>query len=449
MIDYLRSVLVPKKVLILGFGKEGRSSVKFLEEYVPEVSFSVADTNINLIKDPLLEKCPEHKLFFGDDYLNCIEKFDFILKSPGVSLKNIQISPKTEISSQTALFLDYYHEQIIGVTGTKGKSTTSSLIYFLLNKINRKAVLLGNIGKPSFDSIMAIDKDTIIVYELSAHQLENIKTSPKIAVLLNIFPEHLDYFANFESYANAKFNIFKYQFKDGSVIVPKNLVTSDLADCRILSFGLEITNTAYLKEDTIYIKKYGLSYSFDCKNLKIMGVHNRLNVMAAILGLSEAGIAINDILQCLNEFESLPHRIEFVGEFSGVKFYNDSISTVPESTIEAIKTLGKIDTLLLGGFDRGIEYWILAYFLINQEVETLIFMGKAGLRIVSLLINMGIEKQKINVVDNLEEAFLIIKVKTKRGGICLLSPAASSYDKYKNFEHRGDAFKKLAVSFSR
>lgn len=449
MIDYLNSVLKSKKVLILGYGKEGRSSVEFLEKYLPEIDISIADANLHLKKDPLLKKYSKDNLFFGEDYLNCLNRFDFVIKSPGVYLKNVQISPDTEISSQTALFLDYYHEQIIGVTGTKGKSTTSSLIYFLLKKINKKSVLLGNIGKPAFDSIMAIDEDTIIVYELSAHQLESIKTSPKIAVLLNIFPEHLDYFTNFESYRNAKFNIFKYQSNGGSLIVLKNLITKNLVDRRTLSFGIESSNNAYLDGDTIIIVKDGVKHSFNCRDLKIRGVHNRLNAMAAILSLSEAGIYINDFLQYLNEFESLPHRLEFVGEFSGVKFYNDSISTVPESTIEAIKTLGKIDTLLLGGFDRGIEYSILTDYLINTDINNLVLMGKAGERMFKLLKDKGVDDQKIKVVDNMDEAFLIIATNAKMGGICLLSPAASSYDKYKNFEHRGDAFKNLAVAFSR
>ncbi len=449
MIDYLKSVLESKKVLILGFGKEGRSSFKLLQKYLPEIDISIADANMELKKDSLLLNYSKDNLFFGEEYLNCINRFDFVIKSPGVSLKNVLISPDTEISSQTALFLDYYHEQLIGVTGTKGKSTTSSLIYFLLKKIDKKAVLLGNIGKPAFDSIMDIDDETIIVYELSAHQLESIKTSPRIAVLLNIFPEHLDYFTNFESYRKAKFNIFKYQTNGGSFILLDNLITEDLIDSRALSFGMESSNNAYLDGETIIIVKGGVKHSFDCKNLKIKGVHNWLNAMAAILSLSEAGIYINDFLQYLNEFESLPHRLEFVGEFSGVKFYNDSISTVPESTIEAIKTLGKIDTLLLGGFDRGIEYSILADYLINKDIDNLILMGKAGDSIHKLLMDRGVSGQKINMADNLEEAFLIVKSKTKLGGICLLSPAASSYDKYKNFEHRGDAFKNLAITFSR
>lgn len=449
MIDYLKSALKDKKVLILGFGKEGRSSLKLLEKYLPKVNISIADFNDDFKTDSLLSNYTDDQLFFGEDYLSCLDKFDFVLKSPGVSLNNIRIPQRTEISSQTSLFLDYYHEQIIGVTGTKGKSTTSSLIYFLLEKINRKSVLLGNIGKPAFDSIMDINEDTIIVYELSAHQLENIKTSPKIAVLLNIFPEHLDYFTNFESYRNAKFNIYKFQSKTGTLVAHESVLTKHTENIRSLRFGLNNSNNAYVEGYSILIIDNGITHSFDCSKLKIKGRHNSFNVMAAILSINEAGIAISDILPHLDEFESLPHRLEYVGEFSGVKFYNDSISTVPESTIEAIKTLGKIDTLLLGGFDRGIEYTSLTDYLYNHDVETLIFMGRAGERMVKLLINKGMNNEKINIVSSLDEAFQIIKLRTKDGGICLLSPAASSYDRYKNFENRGDAFKKLAESFSR
>jgi len=447
MIEYLKSVLGDKKVLILGFGKEGRSSLEFLDNYLPELNISIADANNDLKKDPLLSKYPEQNLFFGEDYLEFLNRFDFIIKSPGVYLRNVIISPNTEVSSQTSLFLDFYHNQVIGVTGTKGKSTTSSLIYFLLQKLNMKSVLLGNIGKPAFDSINAIDENTIIVYELSAHQLESIKTSPKIAVLLNIFPEHLDYFTNFESYADAKHNIVKFQTNEGSIIVNENFNKKELSLGRTLSFGLESNNNAYLEGETIFIVKNGTKHSFNCKSLKLRGAHNCFNVMAAILSLSEIGIAINDIIPYLIEFESLPHRLEFIGEFSGVKFYNDSISTVPESTIEAIKTLGKIDTLLLGGFDRGIDYSSLTDYLLKTEVNNFIFMGKAGDRILKLLKDRGVDPKKINLANNMEEAFSIIKSKAKKGGLCLLSPAASSYDMFKNFEHRGDAFKKLALGF--
>ncbi|PLX14578.1 MAG: UDP-N-acetylmuramoyl-L-alanine--D-glutamate ligase [Marinilabiliales bacterium] len=448
MIEFLKSTLGGKKVLILGFGREGKSSLNFLVNNINDIEIGIADSDPELINDPLISGFDNSQLFFGDDYLRSINEYEFVFKSPGVKLSSGMLDSGIEISSQTSLFLDFYHKQTIGVSGTKGKSTTCSLIYFLLSKNHKKTVLLGNIGKPAFDFIDKIDQETIIVYELSAHQLENIKTSPDIAVLLNIFPEHLDYFTSFESYRNAKLNLLKYQNENSYSIVSEDIEIENGIEKNIQYFGYKENNYAFLKDYTIIIGKEDPKV-YNCINLQIKGRHNMLNVMAAILALEFKGLSAEDSFKYLNEFEPLHHRLEFVGNFSGVNFYNDSISTIPESTIEAIKTIGKVDILLLGGFDRGLEYGYLAKFLINQQIKTFVFFGKAGKRIFGMLSGLGVDKNKLFMASDMEGAFRIISENAFENSICLLSPAASSYDQYKNFEHRGDAFKKLASGFSR
>ncbi|VAW29857.1 UDP-N-acetylmuramoylalanine--D-glutamate ligase, partial [hydrothermal vent metagenome] len=195
-----------KSILILGFGKEGRSTFSFLSKHFPGCKVGIADQNTRIADEQI--NVPLH---LGKNYLHALNDYDLIIKSPGIMLRGISKNTKERISSQTDLFLREFGRQTIGVTGTKGKSTTASLIHHLLKNMGKPAVLMGNIGLPAFDFIEKIDADDLIIYELSAHQLEFVHSSPHIAVLLNLFPEHLDYFGTFEKYKQAKMNIFRFQ----------------------------------------------------------------------------------------------------------------------------------------------------------------------------------------------------------------------------------------------
>jgi UDP-N-acetylmuramoylalanine--D-glutamate ligase len=321
--------------------------------------------------------------------------------------------------------LKCYASQVVGVTGTKGKSTTVSLITHFLKAVGKKTLLIGNIGVPAFDMIDAIEKDTIIVYELSAHQLEYLHRSPHIAVLLNVFPEHLDYFYSYNNYCKAKFNIYKFQNKEDCLIANESLI-SKIPD-RKHRF-IEVSH------DT---------YDLKIKKSPLMGDHNIININAALLAANEVGVSINDAINSLDSFMSLPHRLENIGEFRGITFINDSISTVPESTIAAVKAFGNIDTLILGGYDRRLDYSQLIEFLETSNIRNFIFLGMAGDRMFDIF---GTDTTKrLFKANSIESAFKIIVQNTAKGSICLLSPAAASYDQFHNFEHRGDTFKALAV----
>jgi len=444
MIDFLKQRLKNKKVLILGFGREGQSTFKLLDSSMPELFVGIADSNTEIVKSALLKGFEAGRLHLGENYLEAIGDYDFIIKSPGVNLGGFNESHGTEISSQTNLFIEHYHKQIIGVSGTKGKSTTSSLIHFLLERSDHKSVLLGNIGSPAFDSIGEIDDETRIVFELSAHQLEFVKFSPKIAVLLNVFPEHLDYFQGFEKYKNAKLNICKFQTTEDVLISPSELSNEIKTLSRKLCFGFEDNCDSFSDEERLVFKKRtGETEVLNTNEIALRGRHNHLNVMAAVLAVKEAGIGFEKSLPFVSAFSGLPHRLEYVGEFVGIKFYNDSISTIPQSAIEAVKALDSVDTLILGGFDRGLDYSELIEFLRVNPLRNLMFLGKAGSVMLELLKETKISSRLIELTD-LGEAFKIIPEITAKGGICLLSPAAASYDQFKNFEHRGDLFKKLA-----
>lgn len=425
-IDFLREEFFQKKVLILGFGKEGQSSFRLLSKNLPEVSLLIADGNDTLFDLPILKNVNSKTLFFGDEYLKAIQQADIVIKSPGVKLNSLADSRQKQLTSQSDLFLRFYRSQVVGVTGTKGKSTTVSLIHHILAKAGKQSILLGNIGLPCFDKVSEIDDKTVIVFEFSAHQLEFVTASPHIAVMLTVFPEHLDYFESFEAYQNAKTNIFKYQTHRDILIAHKSFKQSSVKiSSKCFYFGSEKNNVAGNFE------------------IPLLGKHNIQNIEAALLTVEQLNIPRGEAINSLKDFKSLPHRLEFVGNVKKIDFYNDSISTIPESAIAAVEALKRVDTLILGGFDRGLDYTGLVSFLNSSAISNFIFLGKAGMKIKNQLEILSGKGTNLYKVESLEDAFPIIVKKTKPGFICLLSPAASSYDQFHNFEHRGDTFRNL------
>jgi len=413
--------LANKKILILGFGKEGNSTYKWLRSNFSNKQIGIADYNTNIsskINDTNVT------LHTGDNYLESIKNYDLVFKSPGISLKNYTCENIEKITSQTDKFLEFYGKQTIGITGTKGKSTTASLIYHILKNNGKDAVLLGNIGIPAFDLLDKISENTIVVYELSAHQLEYVHHSPKIAVLLNVFPEHLDHFTSFEDYQNAKLNINRFQNTDDILIV-----STDLKQ-KIKNTKLEINFIETEKDFT---------------ESPLKGEHNLKNINAAVQAVETFGINKTTAFDTLKSFKPLPHRLEYIGKYGGIHFYNDSIATVPEATIEAVKAIGEVNTIILGGFDRGLDYAEMLCFLRdNDKIKNLIFTGKAGEIMYKMISTQPKNGKEFFFVKNMEEVFEVIKKYTPENSVCLLSPAAASYDMYHNFEHRGNKFKELA-----
>ena len=416
MFDLILKRLRGKRILILGFGREGRSTYTFLKKYLPDAVLAVAD------KNPL-----EGVTHAGEDYLQAVYDYDIVVKTPGISLKDFD-TKGVEITSQTDLFLSQFHNQTIGISGTKGKSTTTSLIYHLLKESGRDAILTGNIGIPCFDIMEQIHEDSIVVYELSAHQLEYVHNSPRVGVLLNVFEEHLDHFGTFERYKHAKFNLLRYMGADDYAVVHDSLLMDTLE--------LGVNNVTFSRMD----------FEIDEEALPILGPHNLMNAKAALCACAAYGIDVQELIPHLYTFKPLEHRLELVGTFGGVTFVNDSISTIPQAAIAACQTLGRVNFLLLGGFDRDIDYTPLADYIVEHPVPHLLFTGKAGKRMMQLLKDRGVASHLV-VYHNMEEAFDYLKGHSQPGDICLLSPAASSYDQYKNFEERGRKFKRLAQGF--
>lgn len=428
MIDSICRRLSGKRILIAGFGREGKSTLRFLQQYMPDAIVGIADKNESAFQDVDKER---YDLFFGDDYLRAASDYDIVIKTPGISVKDVDIDLSL-ISSQTDLFLEAYHNHVVGVTGTKGKSTTSSLIYHLLKESGNDVILAGNIGIPILDCVSDINERTIVVYELSAHQLQFINRSPHVGILLNVFEEHLDHFGTFEKYKDAKVNVLRYM---------------DQADVAVVNQSIVNSQQSTVAKRCVDFESYDFDdYNIDWDQIPLLGEHNKRNVKAALCACKSYGLPIENLIPHLYTFKSLEHRQEFVGVFNGVKFFNDSISTIPQATIAALQTIKNVNFLLLGGFDRGIDYEPLVTYLKDNVLPCILVTGQAGQTINAKLQVAGYKGNVLEYTD-MESAFEIIGNLAKSGDVCLLSPAAASYDRYKNFEERGRVFKELAKKF--
>ena len=448
MIEKIIKKLVNKKIAILGFGREGKSTYKFIRKYLKDEEVTIIDKeDIYKINEEMFKD--DKKVYFisGDGYLDNLDKYDIIIKSPGISLNKIDTSLfYDKISSQMELLLTVAKDKIIGVTGTKGKSTTSSLISEIL-KTKYKVVLAGNIGKPIFDLDLD-DEIDYFVLEVSSHQLEYLDVSPKVGIILNLFQDHLDHALTIEHYHEIKMHMFTNQSSnDYSIYCASNdnlrkMIEKSNLKSQLLA--VDITGSkeeAIMKmiDDKIYYKDNEV---FDSKiKRNILGRHNLENIMVSFLVGKLFMIDDEVILDVIANFKALPYRMEYVGEIDNVKYYVDTLATIPEATINAINSLEDVDTLIFGGMDRGIDYKDFILFLQKCHINNFICMPKTGYDIGKQL-----EEKKVYYTETIEEAVKVAKKITKNGKSCLLSPAAASYEYFKNYQEKGDRFKELVLA---
>lgn len=384
-----------KRILIWGYGREGKSSESFFKRVSTNSTIDIFEGKLDEID---------------------VDSYDLILKSPGIVMEGDD--PK--FTSQTELFLEAYRDQVIGITGTKGKSTTSSLIFTVLSKCtDRPVLLLGNIGQPCLDYYDSMTDDTIVVYEMSCHQLCHNQVSPHIGVFLNLYEEHLDYYGTVDKYFAAKAR------------VTTNQVEGDFFYCGDNVPEIK-TNATKIVIDKASCSGYDLS---------IEGTHNQFNAEFVYrIATDRYGADPDSVRAALKEFTGLSHRLEYVTTINNVRFFDDSISTIPEAAISAATSIEDTKTLLIGGMDRGIDYTKLINFIKEHKEYNYICMYASGRRIYD---SDGISAlDYVCYVDDLEAAVNKAKEITTSGSV-LLSPAAASYGYFKNFEERGDVFKSL------
>ena len=438
MYNKIIDIIKDKSLVLVGFGKEGKSSYNFIRKYLPDKKITIVDQNEKIYEqNDYLNSDKNVKVITGDNYLGSLNDYDLIIKSPGVKIPDeIFNLVKNKITSQLELILEVDRDNVIGVTGTKGKSTTSSLIYKVLCDQNKDCLLLGNVGNPILDYIDDIKEDTILVIECSSYQLENVKVSPHIGILLNLFEEHLNYHITLHNYWYSKLNIFKYQNSNDYMLFNsendnvKQCVDNNKYNGRHIDLSKEYT---FNNDDIFYNNK--VIYNRNNER-NIIGEHNLKDILFVLRVSIILNLDLDKVRESIRVFKPLEHRMEYFGTYNNVKYYDDAIATIPEATINCIEALGSVDTLIFGGLDRGISYDMFIDYLNKSNVDNLIAMPDTGYKIADKIVN-----KKVFKVETLEEAVKIAKEVTKK--ICLLSPAAPSYNAFKNFEEKGNIFKEL------
>jgi len=400
-----RSLTVPTRfrlcgvdsALILGYGKEGKATQRYLKSRFPNVAVNIADESEN------------------KDYLETQDDYDIVIKTPGIPKEKIH----AHYATATNIFLSRFRGTIIGVTGSKGKSTTASLIYHILSSSGVPSRLAGNIGSPMLELLgECLEPNAVVVLELSSYQLDDIEFSPHIAVVTSLFPDHMDYHGTLEKYYEAKKNILKFQKSDDIFIyndaVPELRTWASAARGKAMPFP---------------------KLPFEPSAVPLLGEHNVGNVRAAVAAARLCGVADADIERAVRSFRGLPHRLELVGEFKGVRFYDDAISTTPESTIAALRAVPAIGTLFLGGHDRGYDFKELEAEIRARGIKNIVLFPETGKR-------MFRERSGLNILEtsDMDEAVQFAYAHTQKGEACILSCASPSYGLWKNFEEKGDAF---------
>ena len=373
--------LKSKRILLWGYGLEGKSTEKFINKYCDVSELTVFQGKREDIDE---------------------DAYDYIIKSPGIVAWDLS----DKFTSMTDLFLSEFSGQVIGITGTKGKSTTSSLLYTVLSKCtDRPALLVGNIGLPALDYYGSITDDTMGI-------------SPHIAVFLNLYEEHLDYYKTMDKYFRAKANITLNQKPGDYLFVGDNVPALDT----------KAAKTVISYDDPMH---------FD---MKLKGEHNQFNArFVYAISTQLFGCDPDKIRESLREFTGLKHRMQFSGNYGGVDYYDDSISTIPEAAIAAVRSIPNAGTILLGGMDRNIDYDILIDFIREHGEYNYILMYKSGERIYKEVGTLPC----CRYTEDLQGAVALAKEITPSGKACILSPAAASYGYFKNFEERGDVFQQL------
>jgi len=420
-----------KKICILGLGIENYALVKFLLKKNAQCDITVCDARPSVNKELPLPKKIKRQL--GKGYDKNLKQYDIIFRIAGYPLFTKQIIKAmmagVEISSPTKLFFDLCPtKNIIGVTGTKGKGTTASLIYHILKTAGKQVHLAGNIGVPMFGFMDKIRKNDWVVLELSSFQLEDLPTSPRIAVFTNFFAEHLapvdpnnpNYHKSLKTYWDAKENIFAHQSaKD--ILIANNTLRDKI-------------RLAKPKGKVIYFTASKL-------DTPLLGEHNRKNIAAAVLATQKAGVKIADIKKNVKNFRGLEHRLEFVGEKNKIRYYNDSFATAPDATITALRAFTpKTIVLIAGGADKGSDFTTLAKEIKKRVRCVILLPGKGSRRIKQTLLKLKIAK--IQNAKNMKQAVRLGKQNTSSGDVVLLSPACASFGIFKNYKERGNLFKK-------
>ena len=452
-----------KKVIVIGAARQGTALSRYLASKGAQVILtdmhSLDELPANL---PDLEKLGI-QLRLGGHPLELLEGADLICVSGGVPLTipfiQAALHRGIPLSNDSQIFLEACPAQVIGITGSSGKTTTTALVglmaqkYFEMKQNGHRAWVGGNIGNPLIEQVDQIDEDDLVVLELSSFQLELMTRSPQIAAILNITPNHLDRHGNMQAYIAAKSRILRFQHPGDVAILnrddPGSWSLAENLKSDLISFGFQKPdskqNGTYIYKDVIWLQLGRESLKMlPLEWIQLPGRHNIANVLAACAIATAASLALPAIQTAIEEFTGIPHRLEFIRNINGADWYNDSIATAPERTMAAIEAFEGPLVLLLGGRDKNLPWDDLSQ-LIHQRVRAVVLFGEAAGLIERALgaVKKGETLQVISRCNTLEEAVQAAAKLAQPGDTVLLSPGCTSFDAFKDFEERGEYFRKL------
>ena len=434
-----------KKIFILGMARSGYEAAKLLSDYNNEIIV----TDGKKQKEELvseLESLGVKVVITGDQLSLLDDSFDYVIKNPGIKYDNSVVVKAKELGIKVINEVEMAYSfldksvNIIGVTGSNGKTTTTTLISEFMKNSFDNVYLGGNIGIPLSNFVRDIKPNSYLVLEISDHQLcdmYNFKTN--VSVLTNITPTHLDFHKSYEVYQMTKKKIFNNHTSDDLAVINKDdevsmKITDDIKSTKVY-YGHDKTNLAYYDEEGIY---YDGKLVIKLDDIILKGKHNYQNIMGAIIAVKKYGVTDEVIQKVLKEFKGVEHRLEYVDTIDGVTYYNDSKATNCVSTITALNSFDKPTILLLGGYDRGHSFHDLDDSMKN--VKCVVCFGETKNRIEEFCNDLKIKCYKN---DTLKEAMNVVKDICTPGDVVLLSPACASWDQYDRFEDRGDEFKNL------
>lgn len=426
-------------IAIAGFGIEGEASYRYWSSD-PANHITIYNEN-----QPDAETPENANIVIGENAFSKMNGYDLVIRTAGLAPSKIKTDGK--IWSATNEFFAKCPADVIGVTGTKGKGTTASLIASIFEAAGKKVWLLGNIGTPALDHLNEIKSGDIVVYELSSFQLWDLERSPRAAVVLMIEPDHLNVHEDFDQYVDAKTNIRRFQ-NDGDICVynPDNEFSARIAlssnQGDLVRYGIKDDGGVYAK-DGAFCQFEQKICSID--SLQLIGQHNIDNACAAITISKYFNLTDEAIEAGLLKFHGLPHRLEFVRELDNVKYYNDSFSSAPGATIAAIRSFSQPEILILGGIDKGADFSHLVDEINNtNNIKRIILIGEIRNKLAEII------KNNCNDVDfdvsDLQQLKLIVELVRSRsdhGDVVILSPACASFDMFNNFYDRGDQFRDI------
>jgi UDP-N-acetylmuramoylalanine--D-glutamate ligase len=448
-----------KKIAVLGFGVEGRSTCDFLGGKV--ASITVFDEKKKENFDPeVIADYEKRGVIFHFGKIESTANADYIFRSPGFhpDLPQLRTAKERgiEISSATKLFFDLCPCPIIGVTGTKGKGTTSTLIYEMLKKQGFDTYLGGNIGTPPLSFLSRLEKDSKVVLELSSFQLIDLEKSPHVAVMLMTTSEHLDYHKDVYEYVEAKRNILRFQTEHDFAVVNKDYPASNesdvCTDAKVykISREQEVLQGCFVKDGSFYLRMDGHEEAIlPAKELGLRGKHNWENACAATVAALCSGATMKSIVPVLKSFKGLEHRIEFVDTVRGVRYFDDSFSTTPETAIAAIESFDEPKILILGGSSKNSDFTELGRMISDtKSIKAIIGIGIEWKRIKEKIYNLQSklrDEQRFIVDEDLKNMHDIVRACNEIGeigDIVLLSPACASFDMFSSYKDRGEQFKR-------